>query len=110
MAKYYGAIGYLETVDRGDDVWVEQITEKNYYGDVLKNVKRNEKSEGLNDNITVSNTISIVADAYAYEHFFAIKYATWMGVKWTVSSVEVDRPRLTLSLGGVYNAPEIGIG
>ena len=106
MAKFYGAIGYADQVDTGHGVWGEQITERNYYGDVVKNTKRFEKGEHLNDDLNVSNTISIIADAYAEQHFFAIRYVSWMGAKWKVTNVDVQRPRLVLSLGGVYNGPE----
>ena len=106
MAKFYGAIGYAEQVETAPDVYDEQITERNYYGDVIKNTKRFEKGEHLNDDLNVSNTISIMADAYAEQHFFAIRYVSWMGAKWKVTNVDVQRPRLVLSLGGVYNGPE----
>lgn len=106
MAKFYGAVGYAKQVETAPDVYDEQITERNYYGDVVKNTKRFEKGEHLNDNLNVNNTISIMADAYAEQHFFAIRYVSWMGAKWKVTNVDVQRPRLVLSLGGVYNGPE----
>lgn len=108
MAKFFGKVGYVETVesDTQPGVWEEVVTERPYYGDVIKNTRRLESGESLNDNITVSNTISILADAYAYQHFFAIRYVEWMGTTWKVSNVEVERPRLTLTVGGLYNAPE----
>lgn len=102
MAKYYGVVGYAETVETRPGVWEEQITERAYYGDVIRNVKRSENSENLNDNINISNSLSIVADPFAYQNFHAIRYATFMGTKWKVSSVEVQYPRLILSIGGEY--------
>lgn len=65
--------------------------------------KRNEQGQSINDNITLNNSISIIADAYAYENFFAIQYVKVMGTAWKVTSVEVQRPRLILTLGGVWN-------
>lgn len=105
MAKFYGEIGYGESVDVGNGVWKEQITEYKYYGDVIRNNRRLTDGEGVIDNISVSNSISIVADAYAREHFFAIRYVKWAGSYWKVSDVEVQAPRLLLRLGGVYNGP-----
>jgi hypothetical protein len=106
MAKFYGVIGYAETKETSPGVWVEDITERKYYGDITKNSRRLNGGENLNDNLTVTNVISIMADAYAYENFFAIRYVEWMGARWKVSTVEVQRPRLILNLGGVYNGPE----
>ena len=106
MAKYYGAIGYAETKETSPGIWTEAITERKYYGDVIRNARRLENGEHLNDDINVNNSISIVADAFAYENFFSMRYVTWMGARWKVTNVEVQRPRLILTIGGVYNGPE----
>lgn len=103
MAKFYGVIGYAETKETAPGVWREVITERSYYGDVIRNTRRWEGSEHLNDDLNINNLISIVADAYANENFFAIRYITWMGSKWKVTNVEVQRPRLILTIGGLYN-------
>jgi len=107
MARFYGEVGYGDSVETppGSGVWVNQITEFPYTGDVVRNTRKLEPGESLNDDITVGNSISIVADQKAIEHFFKIKYVRWMGVLWTVTSVEVRSPRLILSLGSVYNGP-----
>lgn len=107
MAKFYGVIGYGEAVEDPPEsgVWVDQIVERKYYGDVVRNARSLEAGERLHDELTVSNSISIVADAYAHNHFFAIRYIKWAGTLWTVSNVEVQSPRLVLRLGGVYNGP-----
>ena len=108
--KFYGLVGYCETVEgTGDEegVWKPRITEeRKYYGDVLRNTRKwDNNNESINDNLNVNNSISIVADAYAYEHFFAMKYVKWMGTYWKITNVEVQRPRLILTIGGVYNGP-----
>lgn len=108
MAKFYGVVGYSETKETSVDVWSEDITERTYTGDVLKNTRRWDNGEHLNDNLNVNNSISIVADAYAYQHFFAIRYVVWMGAKWKVTNVEVQSPRLILTIGGVYNEQSDG--
>lgn len=106
MAKYYGKIGYAETIEGTDGVWYETIIERPYYGDVIRNVRKLEKGYDINDNVVVNNTISIVSDAYANHNFFAIRYAEWMGAKWKVTNVEVQSPRLLLTIGDVYNVQE----
>jgi hypothetical protein len=105
MARFYGEVGYGETVETVPGVKVDQITEVSYYGDVFKNIRHITEGEKVNFDLSVRNSISIVADAYALEHFFAIRYVRWSGALWTVSDVEVQRPRLILRLGGVYNGP-----
>lgn len=103
MAKFYGTIGYAEQVETAPGVYENKITEYKYYGDILTYNRKLESSEYLNDDINISNKISIVADPYAYEHFYAMQYVTFMGAKWKISNVEVQRPRLILSIGGLYN-------
>ena len=103
MAKFYGAIGYAKTVETMPGVWTEQITERDYYGDVIRNSRRLQSSDKVNDDISISNQISIVADPYAINNFHSMRYATYMGVKWKIKGVEYNHPRLILTLGGVYN-------
>lgn len=105
MAKFFGVIGYADLQETAPGVWEEVIVERKHFGDVIKNVKRNENAQTLNDNINISNRISIVADPYALNHVFALRYVEWCGSRWEVSSVEIDRPRLVLTIGGVYNGP-----
>lgn len=103
MAKFYGSIGFADIVETTPGVWDEHITERYYYGDVIRNTRALQSGNQLNDNITVNNTISIVADPYANDHFHSMRYATWQNTKWKISSVEVQFPRLLLTLGGVWN-------
>lgn len=107
MAKYYGKVGYEITSEISPGVWRSPEVVKRYYsGDIIRRVRRLENPSKVNDDINISNEISIVADPFAYQNFCFIKYAEYMGVKWKVSSVEVQHPRLILSLGGIYNGEE----
>lgn len=103
MAKYYGAIGYAETVEKRPGVWKEHITERMYSGDLLKNTSRFQTADKLNDDINITNEISIVADPYANQNFHLMRYVVFMDTKWKITNVEVQYPRLRLTLGGVYN-------
>lgn len=105
MAKFCGKVGYGIAEQTAPDVYEDKIKEVVYKGDVTRNTRRWEQGTDINDNLNVNNMISIVADAYAYSHFFAIKYCEWMGTKWKVTNAEVQRPRIILTLGGVYNGP-----
>ena len=106
MAKFYGAVGYVETTETSKGVWEEKITERQYYGDLIRNSRRLESSGNLNDNVNVSNEISIVADPFANQNFHLMRYIEFMGAKWKISNVEVKYPRLILTIGGVYNGEQ----
>jgi hypothetical protein len=103
MAKFYGKIGYASTVETKPGVYEEQIVERSYYGDLVRNTRRLQSADKVNDDINISNEISIVADPYATNNFHTMRYAVFMGTKWKISNVEVSYPRLILTLGGVYN-------
>lgn len=105
MAKFYGVIGYAIQVETVPGVWEDQIIERNYRGNVLQNMNRWQSSEQVNDNFTIDNKLSIISDPFAYENFQHIKYIRWMGANWKVTKVEILRPRLILTTGGVYNGP-----
>ncbi len=103
MAKFYGAIGYGKSEETVPGVWEDTITERFYFGELNRSTRRLQTSEHLNDDIDISNEISIVADPFAYENFHAMRYVSFMGSKWKITSVEVQYPRLILTIGGVYN-------
>lgn len=101
--RFCGVIGFANTVDNHNGVWTEEIVERRYTGLVLRNTRRWESSGSVNDNVNISNSISIIADSYAYENAYSIRYVEWMGSKWKVTDIDIERPRLVLSIGGVYN-------
>lgn len=103
MAKFYGEIGYGKTTETKPGVWTERITKKMYYGEVTRNTRRLQSSDQLNDNINISNEISIISDPFANENFHSMRYVVFMGTKWKISNVDVQYPRLVLTLGGIYN-------
>lgn len=109
MARFFGKVGYGQSVEKEDapGVWVDEIVKRDYYGDVLRDITKLEQPQTLNKNIVVNNSISIVADKYAIEHFSKIKYVEWAGEKWTVTNVESKPPRLILTIGSVYHGPTI---
>ena len=103
MNKWYGEVGYIETVEVEPGVWEKQETVRPYYGELVRNISKFQTSGDVNDNRDVSVELSIVADPYADLHFRSIRYVEFGGVNWKVNSVEPKRPRLILSLGGEYN-------
>lgn len=103
MAKFYGAVGYGETKETVPGVWQEEITERKYTGDFVRNASKWQNGENLNSNLVLDKRLSIVADPFAYQNCHLIRYVCWMGVKWLVTSIDIERPRLILTIGGVYN-------
>ena len=110
MARYFGKVGFGVQQETAPGVYTEVITERSYYGDVIRDARRLSEAEQVNKSISTSNSISIVADAEAHEQYFAIRFVEWGGVVWTVTEVEVQFPRLILRLGEVWNGPRAATG
>ena len=103
MAKFYGEIGFAISKETAPGVCTDTIERRFYYGEVNSSHIRTTNGTSINDNVNVSDEISIVSDPFANEHYFSMKYVTYMGVKWKVENISVQFPRLVLSLGGMYN-------
>lgn len=103
MPKFFGAIGFACTRETSPGVYTEEIVERNYSGDLIRNTRRLQSSGQVNDDLNISNQISILADPYACQNIYMMRYATFMGAKWKITDVQVEYPRLLLTLGGVYN-------
>lgn len=104
MGKFYGKVGFIVPTKTVKGVYVEKPVERMYRGDVTQVVNRwSVNADQINNDLSISNRIGIVADPFAHEHFSAIRYVEFGGTKWQVNSVEVSYPRLILSIGGVYN-------
>lgn len=105
MAKFCGKVGFGIAGEAGPGIWKTVIKERTYYGDVIRNIRHWQDGESVNDDLKMNNSISILADAYLYDHIAAVRYIKWMGNLWKISSIEIQRPRLILQIGGVYNGP-----
>jgi hypothetical protein len=103
MSKFFGQIGFALSVDDGYGVWKDEITERTYKGDIVRNTRRWERSEYLNDDLAITNNISVVADSFCIENLSVMKYVKWRGSYWKITNVEIQEPRIILTLGGVYN-------
>jgi hypothetical protein len=103
MAKFYGKIGFARLVEDSPGVWIEDVEERYYYGDVLASTVRYENSGNVNDNLNISNKISILSDSFANENLHSMKYIEFMATKWKINNIEILYPRLVLTIGGVYN-------
>ena len=103
MAKFYGAIGYALQTEQRPGVWVDTIVEKKYRGDVILDQRRWQSAEKVNDNLNLDNTISILADAYAYTNSGNMKFIVWNDTAWKIQSINIKRPRIIIQIGGVYN-------
>ena len=120
MAKFYGVIGYVLTKEKViehppetpegdpvfetvDGVWIDEVIEKSYTGDVIRNRAQWRSGDNVNPDFTITDNISIIADGFILENMYSIKYVKWRNAAWSVTNVVVERPRVILEIGGLYN-------
>lgn len=103
MSKFYGKIGFIQTIETSPGIWTPKLITAFYYGDVIRNNRRwGNNQNSINDNLEINNEFSIIADSFIYENLHLMKYIEYLGVKWTITNVEIQRPRLIITVGGVY--------
>lgn len=111
MTKFYGDIGFVETVETAAGIWEPVVTSRKYFGDVTRNQRRyQENTQSVNDNLNISNEISILADNYALEHYGSMRWVEFQGVKWKITWINLEYPRIVLTLSGIYNENEVDYG
>lgn len=109
MDKWYGNIGFADTIETEPGIWEEKIVEHQYYGDIISDRwKRQTTGEKTNDDINIANQISVLADPYAMNHCSKMAYVEFMGTRWKVSDIEVQYPRLIINIGSVWNGDSTG--
>lgn len=103
MAKFYGAIGYALLIESKPGVWIDKVIEKNYRGDVVLDQRRWQSADKVNDDLSLDNSISIIADEYAHNNVGNMKYIVWNNTPWEIQSFSINRPRIVIQIGGIYN-------
>lgn len=111
MARWVGTIGFAQQKEQTIDgvpsgVWVEEIVQRKYSGDLLKHRIATQNSSEINDSMNISNQISLIADPYALKNFTTMRYLTFMGTKWKIRDIDVEFPRIILTIGDMYNEAE----
>lgn len=103
MSKCSGVIGYALAGETQPGVWTEGITEKKYYGDVVRDNRRIVDQGDINGNLNISNNISVVSNRFMLENMAFMRYISFANSKWKIASVDIKPPRITITLGGLYN-------
>lgn len=103
MAKFAGLVGYVTQEETVPGVWSPVDNPRMMKGDVIRQVSNYQDDGKVNGNITLNHRVSLIGDAYAFGNYYNIKWIELDGYKWEISSVEISRPRIIVSLGGLWN-------
>lgn len=108
MAKYAGLVGYVTQEEKVPGVWSTVADPKPMRGDIIRASASSQNdgrlsSDKINKDVTLNHRVSLVGDAYAFGNYYNIKWIEIDGAKWEVSSVELQRPRLIVTVGGLWN-------
>lgn len=105
MAKFYGKVGFAHSVEIRKGVYDDVITEKDYKGDITRPSVKAQAGDEVNSDFSIGNLFSIILDPYLSENLYALRYITWMGVRWSITKIDIAHPRLNVTVGKVYNGP-----
>ncbi len=100
--KWYGEIAFSNQQETEPGVWEDVPIVRDYFGELIKNYRRDNVGSNSNADITLSNQLSVVVDPFLLNSFHEILYVTYNGVKWRVNSVDIQYPKMTLDFGGLY--------
>ena len=106
MAKCYCEIGYGIDEETVPGVWRKSLIKKMYYANIIRNNRSLSSSDKINDDININNSFSILSDPFAVDNIHNMLYIEYMGIKWKISTVDIEFPRLILNVGGVYNGEQ----
>ena len=108
MARFYGKIGFAVMEETKPGIYRETYTERSYKGDVLNRRYRWQDTDHFNEDISVTNEISIIADNFANTNIGTMRYVRWLNQVFEIESatIDLDRHRITLSLGGIFNVED----
>lgn len=103
MARFSGVIGFTQTTETSPGIQTEGITERLYKGDIIKEARSYEGSAKVNTDLVITNRFSILADSFSYQNIGSMRYVVYLGTKWKIGSVDIEKPRIILTVNGVYN-------
>lgn len=103
MAKFSGNVGYIIEEETAPGVFTQEPIERKMSGDILRSSGSFGANNKVNSDVHIQPRISVVGDAFIYAHFYDIRYVEYLGHKWDISYIEIQRPRVILTLGGRYN-------
>lgn len=108
MARFFGKVGFAIIEETRPSIYEEVYHERSYKGDLVRKSRQWTPTENLNDDIQIYNDVSIIADSFAIMNLGFMRYVHWLDQDFEISSASVDndRHRITLSLGGVFNVQD----
>lgn len=103
MTRFRGIIGLNRgPVESSPGIFEESIDELEVVGDLMSLGLR-WPGAGMQDGLSAKHILSIITPEDESVDFNEVVYVEWNGRKWNVVSIEFKRPRINLTLGGLYN-------
>ena len=106
--KFVGDIGFwIDDVEVEPSVFKPAIVEKPYIGELIKDTRRwSNQNSKVDSDFVLNNKIRILADMYMNHNWQSIKFVRMNGTPFTVTSVDLDYPGITITIGGRYDGEE----
>lgn len=103
MARFAGLVGYVTQEETSPGIWSSVEKSVMMKGELIRQSSNNRDAGKVNSDITLNHRVSLMGDSYSFDNYYNIKWVMVDKVKWEVSSIEIQRPRLILAIGGLWN-------
>jgi hypothetical protein len=103
MSKFWGPIGINRGFQETGPGIIDNVIEEVYVKGEIRNVKASWSQQTMNDTLQARHLLSVVTPEDSEIDFNEVVYIVWQGHKWAVTSIQYNRPRVELTLGGLYN-------
>jgi hypothetical protein len=103
MARYWGVIGINRgPVQTSPGILTPKIEEVQVSGE-MRQERLNWPQAGMREGLSARHVLSVITPEDSDIDFTEAVYISWQGRKWSVTSIQYKRPRVELSLGGIYS-------
>jgi hypothetical protein len=103
MPKVVAYIGLVSASETAPGVYTNVASEIEIRGDFIQSRQRWNEPTEINQDVKLEHRISFVASQSVTQQIQNIRYVKIADVKWSVTTITTQPPRLVLALGGVYN-------
>ncbi len=103
MTRFRGSIGINRgSVETSPGIFEPSIEELEVTGE-MRNPSARWPAHQQGGSVSARHALSIVTPEDSIVDYTEVVYVIWQSQKWSVVSIQYKRPRIELTLGGLYN-------
>ena len=103
MSKFWGPIGINRGPVQTAPGILEVVIEELEVSGEMRQLQLRWPQARMQEGLSANHVLSIVTPEDSDIDFTEVVYIVWQSRKWSVTSIQYKRPRVELTLGGLYN-------